>query len=401
MEDKKKTLLAAGLNFENGAANTVVLISLPDEKTATPVPPVLLNGGPKLAEDLFTEEPQKATREPKAIEPQPVNGDKEHKIKSFQPSPERETPSDKMGIAFENLEPVTNGKPVAEKEAANKPVTTNGHTTPTEELNDFSRQITINTNLKCAEDDDPAPLISPIDPSPPDTTVGIPLPPPLPALEYPSTSASTSSDRVVRLQTSPMSSTPKYVGLVNQAMTCYLNSLLQALYMTPEFRNALYNWEFDGQDESKSIPYQLQRLFLNLQTSSKSAVETTDLTRSFGWDSSEAWQQHDIQELCRVMFDALEHKFKNTKEADLINRLYEGKMIDYLKCLCCGTEKQREDTFLDIPLPVKPFGSTVAFESVEEALRAFIQPEILNGNNQYSCEICQKKCDAHKGLKFS
>jgi len=31
-----------------------------------------------------------------------------------------------------------------------------------------------------------------------------------------------------------------YVGLVNQAMTCYLNSLLQTLYMTPEFRNAVY-----------------------------------------------------------------------------------------------------------------------------------------------------------------
>lgn len=59
-----------------------------------------------------------------------------------------------------------------------------------------------------------------------------------------------------------------YRGLVNQAMTCYLNSLLQALYMTPEFRNALYKWRFDFNtniDESKSIPFQLQKLFLNLQ----------------------------------------------------------------------------------------------------------------------------------------
>ena len=31
-----------------------------------------------------------------------------------------------------------------------------------------------------------------------------------------------------------------FCGLVNQAMTCYLNSLLQSLYMTPEFRNAIY-----------------------------------------------------------------------------------------------------------------------------------------------------------------
>ncbi|CAH1998952.1 unnamed protein product [Acanthoscelides obtectus] len=192
-----------------------------------------------------------------------------------------------------------------------------------------------------------------------------------------------------------------YVGLVNQAMTCYLNSLLQALYMTPEFRNALYNWEFDGQNESRSIPYQLQKLFLNLQTSHRSAVETTDLTTSFGWQGSDAWHQHDIQELCRVMFDALEQKFKDTKQANLINDLYEGKMLDYVKCLECGTEKSREDTFLDIPLPVRPFGSTVAYNSVEEALRAFVQPETLDGNNQYHCEKCNKKCDAHKGLKFT
>ncbi|KAH8278205.1 hypothetical protein KR044_002424 [Drosophila immigrans] len=191
-----------------------------------------------------------------------------------------------------------------------------------------------------------------------------------------------------------------YVGLVNQAMTCYLNSLLQALYMTPEFRNALYRWEFDNDNEAKNIPYQLQKLFLNLQTSSKSSVETTDLTRSFGWDSTEAWQQHDIQELCRVMFDALEHKFKNTKQANLISTLYEGKMNDYVKCLECNTEKTREDTFLDIPLPVRPFGSSSAYGSIEEALRAFVQPETLDGNNQYLCEKCKKKCDAHKGLHF-
>lgn len=32
----------------------------------------------------------------------------------------------------------------------------------------------------------------------------------------------------------------EYVGLINQAMTCYLNSLIQALFMTPEFRNGIY-----------------------------------------------------------------------------------------------------------------------------------------------------------------
>lgn len=39
-------------------------------------------------------------------------------------------------------------------------------------------------------------------------------------------------------------------------------------------------------------------------------------------------------------------------------------MIDYVKCLECKTEKSREDTFLDIPLPVRPYGNTQAYNSV-------------------------------------
>lgn len=76
-------------------------------------------------------------------------------------------------------------------------------------------------------------------------------------------------------------------------------------------------------------------------------------------------------------------------------------MIDYVKCLECGREKSRVDTFLDIPLPVRPYGSTIAYSSIEEAMQAFVTPEILDGNNQYYCENCNKKCNAHKGLKFS
>lgn len=268
-------------------------------------------------------------------------------------------------------------------------------------INDSSKQQEIVIETEISSDDD---LALGASASPTEQISNSPTTSPTifdkPALEAPLEPSSTSASSFNR-SNDYQSKSSFFVGLVNQAMTCYMNSLLQSLYMTPEFRNALYNWEFDGTGESKSIPFQLQKLFINLQTSNKMAVETTDLTKSFGWDSTEAWQQHDIQELCRVMFDALEQKFKNTPNADLINRLYEGKMVDYVKCLECETEKQREDTFLDVPLPVRPFGSTVAYESVEEAIKAFVQPETLDGNNQYFCEKCNKKCDAHKGLKFS
>ena len=76
-----------------------------------------------------------------------------------------------------------------------------------------------------------------------------------------------------------------FVGLCNQGATCYMNSLIQALYMTPEFRKALYNWEYNEEfyiEADKCIPFQL-RSSLPAQFSERSAVETKGLTASFGW----------------------------------------------------------------------------------------------------------------------
>ena len=82
-----------------------------------------------------------------------------------------------------------------------------------------------------------------------------------------------------------MSGQSRFVGLSNQGATCYMNSLLQTLYMTPEFRDGVYKIPVeparDRQDES--ICFQLQALFASMQLSGKSSVETKDLTKSFGW----------------------------------------------------------------------------------------------------------------------
>ncbi|PAV82585.1 hypothetical protein WR25_26698 isoform E [Diploscapter pachys] len=203
-------------------------------------------------------------------------------------------------------------------------------------------------------------------------------------------------------------------------MTCYLNSLIQSLYMTPEFRNAVFRWEYKASSDKKSstsIPHQLQKLFVLLQTTDRENLETKDLTTSFGWTSAEAYDQHDVQELCRLMFDALEMRWKGTQNEKLIQSLYRyivalstelceltvcrGTMQDFVKCLKCGKENMRQDFFLDLPLAIKPFGATSAFSSIEEALSAFVTPELLTGSNKYFCEQCNSKQDAHKGLRVT
>jgi Ubiquitin carboxyl-terminal hydrolase len=57
-------------------------------------------------------------------------------------------------------------------------------------------------------------------------------------------SAEASSSRAIVASSSNSSAAehtrPSFVGLANQGATCYLNSLLQTLYMTPELRHGLY-----------------------------------------------------------------------------------------------------------------------------------------------------------------
>ena len=51
------------------------------------------------------------------------------------------------------------------------------------------------------------------------------------------------------------------VGCVNQGMTCYMNSLLQNLYHTNAFREAIYKIENDAK-----MPRALQRYFIIAKT---------------------------------------------------------------------------------------------------------------------------------------
>lgn len=128
------------------------------------------------------------------------------------------------------------------------------------------------------------------------------------------------------------------------------------------------------------------------------SIGTTRLTRSFGWDSAEAFEQHDVQEFCRVLFERIDDSCD--KKNKFIESLYEGEMIDYVMCRECHNVSKRTDKFMDISLTIKNEFDNIHNKSLVEALKNYLQPEVLSGSNQYSCEKCSKKVDAQKGLKF-
>ncbi|CAL8104991.1 unnamed protein product [Orchesella dallaii] len=193
-----------------------------------------------------------------------------------------------------------------------------------------------------------------------------------------------------------------FVGLKNRNMTCYLNSFLQGLWFTPEFRNALYNYVYEpGRSNRKSLCHPLQKLFLQQQFSIRDSIETDELIKTFGWEDRETWNQHDIEELCSIFMENLTAEFKGTSLDGIIQALYFGSLDDYVKCLECERVSQRTDDFLVVPLPIRNFGSLLPNPTLEAALNSFVAYEILDGNNMYNCSQCEKPCPAHKGLKFN
>lgn len=186
----------------------------------------------------------------------------------------------------------------------------------------------------------------------------------------------------------------KMVGIENLGATCYLNSLLQMLFHINAFRKAVYHIPFDDQVYSTSTTLTLQHIFKELQLSNKE-VDTKDLLAAFGWTSQDAFAQQDAQEMMRVLLEKLEEKMKGTMVDGVITNLFCGKLRSYIKCINVEYESKREEDFYDIQLDVK--GCHHIYESFDK----YVEPEVLDGENQYDAGKEFGKQDAKKGMIFT
>ena len=132
-------------------------------------------------------------------------------------------------------------------------------------------------------------------------------------------------------------------------------------------------------DPNDSIPHALQRVFYRLQTLD-SPVGTTELTKSFGWDTLDAFMQHDVQEFSRVLLDDLEEKMKGTPVEGALEKLFVGKMQNVIKCLDVDYQSIREESFYDLQMAVK------GMQTLEDSFREYIKPEMMHGSNKYHAE---------------
>jgi ubiquitin carboxyl-terminal hydrolase 7 len=156
-----------------------------------------------------------------------------------------------------------------------------------------------------------------------------------------------------------------------------MNSLLQTLFLLPFFRKAVYHLPTTGMDEANSsITLALQWLFYKLQVP-ESSVPTRELIRSFGWDTSDMFIQHDVEELNRILFDKLDERMKSTPVEGSIQKIFGGTMVNYIECLDVDYKSRSKDTFLDLQLDVK------GCRNIYESLDQYVAEDKLEGDNKY------------------
>lgn len=118
----------------------------------------------------------------------------------------------------------------------------------------------------------------------------------------------------------------QYCGIRNQGATCYMNSVLQSLFHLPIFRKLIYQIPLTNcENPEKSIVWNLQRLFADLQTSNE-AVSTKKLTRAFGWNEDDVNLDQDTHEFIRLILTSIEEKLKGTSMENAISTLFSGKL---------------------------------------------------------------------------
>lgn len=187
-----------------------------------------------------------------------------------------------------------------------------------------------------------------------------------------------------------------YMGIKNPGCICYMNSLLQQLYMIPSFRNSIVSarrTDPAGELPTDPMLVQLQHLFTSLHESVKQYYNPRNFCHEFkDWEgnSINLGEQMDVDEFFNMLMDKLEGALKETNESNLVKEHFGSVYLNQIICRDCPHKRELEEPFLAINLQIK--NKT----SLEESIRSFVEGEVMEGNNAYQCDRCDKKVSAVK-----
>ena len=191
-----------------------------------------------------------------------------------------------------------------------------------------------------------------------------------------------------------------HVGLKNLGCICYLNSVMQQIYMVPTFRRAVM-WSDDGKPPNPSSNYryscdddnllhQLQEMYTYLTFSEKMDYNPKGFCFSFkdmDGHSINIGAQQDSQEFLNSFCDKIENSLKITKFKHIVNDVFTGRTCSSVVCDECKHVSNRIEDFYTLTLEVKNINT------LNDSLHKLIVPEIID---DFKCSNCNKNVTIRK-----
>ncbi|XP_069745429.1 ubiquitin carboxyl-terminal hydrolase 9X isoform X3 [Narcine bancroftii] len=228
-----------------------------------------------------------------------------------------------------------------------------------------------------------------------------------------------------------------FVGLKNAGATCYMNSVIQQLYMIPAIRNGILTIEGTGSDvdddasgdekqDNESNVDPRDDVFSYHHHFDKPVIGKTEDRKEYNigvlrhlqvifghlaasrlqyyvprgfWKQFRLWgepvnlrEQHDALEFFNSLVDSLDEALKALGHATMLSKVLGGSFADQKICQGCPHRYECEESFTTLNVDIRNH------QNLLDSLEQYVKGDLLEGANAYHCEKCNKKVDTVKRL---